>query len=226
MDWSLAMERNREALHRIVLALFAMIGLAEGVSVERLPWPLYRAVLALLRPAEAAVRRLIVVAARGMVVKPPAVRAAPTGPIIIGTGGGRVSFRLHDPRRASWNRGHPGRGPEPRIRVFDGGFDPRVALLLTQARPAPAPEQNNAVNAQNLCHRLAAIKGALEDLPRQARRYVRWRAKPFETRRPKLSSTLRSGAPPGFRKKPSHEVHAILSECQWLASTVPLSDTS
>ncbi len=56
MDWALAIERNRDALHRIVLVLFAMIGLAEGARVARLPWPLYRAVLALLRPANDAER--------------------------------------------------------------------------------------------------------------------------------------------------------------------------
>ncbi len=230
MDWALAIERNRDALQRIVLALFAMIGLAEGARVERLPWPLYRAVLALLRPAEAAVRRLIIVAARGMVMKAPAVHAVhavPARPIITGKGGGRVPFRLHDPRqRASCNRGHPTRGPEPRIHVFEGGFDPRVPLFQRQAIAALAPEQNTTAGAQPLCHRLLAIKGALEDLPRQARRYVRWRAKPIEARRPKLFSTLRPGAPPGFNRKPSHEVHEILSECHWLASTVLVPDTS
>ena len=69
MDWAKAIEHNRIPLIRIVAALFAMIGLGEGGAVERLSWPLYRAVLRVLRPAESAVRRLIVVAARGIVVK-------------------------------------------------------------------------------------------------------------------------------------------------------------
>ena len=76
MDWALAIERNREPLLRIVATLFAMIGLAEGAAVERLSRPLYRAVLGVLRPAEAAVRRLIIVAAQGMVVKPRQRRPA------------------------------------------------------------------------------------------------------------------------------------------------------
>jgi len=59
MDWALAIERNRQPLLRIVAALFAMIGLTETGAVERLSRPVYRAVLGVLRPAEAAVRRLI-----------------------------------------------------------------------------------------------------------------------------------------------------------------------
>ena len=64
MNMSLAIERNRKPLLRIVATLFAMIGLVEGATVERLSSPVYRAVLRVLRPAESAVRRLIVVAAR------------------------------------------------------------------------------------------------------------------------------------------------------------------
>jgi hypothetical protein len=225
MDWTLAINRNRDALQQIVLALFAMIGLSEDARLERLPAPLYRAVLALLRPAEAAVRRLIVVAARGLVVKAPAVRAAPPGPIVRGKGEGRISFRLHDPRpRLFLNRSHRRRGPEPRIHFF-GGFDPRVPLFRTQVQILPsAPEPDTTVRARPLCWRLMAIKGALEDLPRQARRYVRWLARPLEKRRPSLFSTLRPGAPPGLHRKPGHEVHQILSECHWLARNLP--DTS
>ena len=77
MDWALAIERNREPLLRIVAALFAMIGLGEGGAVLRLPQPLHRAALGVLRPAEAAVRRLIAVAARGMAVKPHPTRPVP-----------------------------------------------------------------------------------------------------------------------------------------------------
>jgi hypothetical protein len=84
MDWPLAIERNREPLLRIVATLFAMIGLTETAAVERLSRPVYRAVLGVLRPAEAAVRRLIVIAAQGMVVKPSPIRPAPAGLAILG----------------------------------------------------------------------------------------------------------------------------------------------
>jgi hypothetical protein len=235
MDWALAIERNREPLVRIVAALFAMIGLGEGGAVERLSWPVYRAVLGVLRPAEAAVRRLVIVAAQGMAVKLSPVRPAPAGLKIAGKGGARISFQLFDPRkRFDGVNGRRRKGPriEPRIRFIDLDFDPRVPLFLRPGYvpPAPAPAAasapDNTVHAGPLCRRLAAIKLALEDLPRQARRYARWRARPFEARRPKLASTLRPGAPPGFRKRSTHEVQAILAECHWLARTVPGPDTS
>src|SRR5262245_39021501 len=79
MNWDLAIERNREPLLRIVAALFTMIGLSEAGAIERLSRPVYRAVLLVLRPAEAAVRRLVIVAARGKVVKPSPMRPAPGG---------------------------------------------------------------------------------------------------------------------------------------------------
>ena len=56
MDWALAIERNRQPLLRIVTILCSMIGLGEGSFVARVSRPLHRAVLAVLRPAEAAVR--------------------------------------------------------------------------------------------------------------------------------------------------------------------------
>src|SRR5262245_9002547 len=231
MNWDLAIERNREPLLRIVAALFTMIGLSEAGAVERLSRPVYRAVLLVLRPAEAAVRRLVMVAARGMVVKPSPVRPAPAGLSISGKGGARVSFRLFDPRkRFDRAYGRPSRGPrpQPRIRFMDVGFDPRIPLFR-QPQPVPAaqaPKKDDTVNAKPLCRRLAAIKLALDDLPRQARRYARLRARPIEARRPRLASPLRPGRPPGHRKRQTHEVDEILKECHWLARTVPLPNTS
>jgi hypothetical protein len=233
MDWAFAIERNREPLRRIVAALFAMIGLTENGAVERLSRPLYRAVLGVLRPAEAAVRRLIVVAARAMVVKPRQHRPAPAGLTISGKGQGRVSFQLFDPRQpfdTAYSRRDMGRKSEPRIRFIDMAFDPRIALFR-QPRPAPAPQvdesvADDTVNAGPLCRRLAAIRCALEDLPRQARRLARWRARPIEARRPRLSTPLRLGSPPGHRKRQTHEVDEILNECHWLARNGPEPGTS
>jgi hypothetical protein len=229
MDWDLAIERNREPLLRIVATLFAMIGLTEAGAVERLSRPVYRAVLLVLRPAEAAVRRLVIVAARGMVVKPSPVRSAPVGLTIAGTGGARVSFQLYDPRRrfdGSNDRRYP--VSQPRIRFIDVAFDPRIPLFR-QPQPAPAAQasqEDDTVNAKPLCRRLAAIKRALDDLPRQARRFARWRARPIEARRPRFSTPLRLGSPPGRRSRPTHEVHEILNECHWLARNVPVPDTT
>ena len=58
-DWDLAIKRNSEALNGIVAELFAMLGLA-GDAVRRIPRSLHSAVLHVLRPAESAVRRLII----------------------------------------------------------------------------------------------------------------------------------------------------------------------
>jgi hypothetical protein len=102
MDWSVAIEKNREALKRVLAMLVAMAGLGglssplagedgsawrgkaeplaepgEGYfsgSRATLPRHLHRAVLRLLRPAESAARRLVIAAARGMVVELPPPR--------------------------------------------------------------------------------------------------------------------------------------------------------
>jgi hypothetical protein len=66
MNWNAAIEKNREALKRVLAMLVAMAG-----SGATLPRHLHRKVLRLLRPAEAAARRLIVVAACGLVVTLP-----------------------------------------------------------------------------------------------------------------------------------------------------------
>ena len=63
MDWAKAITRNSEALKGIIEALFAMLGLAGDVTVGRIPRPLHTAALRILRPAESAVRRLIIIAA-------------------------------------------------------------------------------------------------------------------------------------------------------------------
>jgi hypothetical protein len=99
MDWDLAIKRNREALKGIVEALFAMLGLDGTETVGRIPHRLHRAVLRVLRPAESAVRRLIVVAARGLVVKVAPARPMPKGHRIGKSSGlSRPAFKLCDKR--------------------------------------------------------------------------------------------------------------------------------
>jgi hypothetical protein len=233
MDWAMAIERNRQPLLRIVAVLCSMIGLGERGSVARVSRPVYRAVLAVLRPAEAAVRRLILVMARGMVATSKARRPFPAGRIASSAKGqGRVSFQLFDPRR-NLSGDHRGRGAgasgNPRIRIIDVSFDPRIPLFRPIHQHSPEAvdlEEDHTVNAGALCRRLAAIRAALDDLPRQAKRYARWKAKPLETRRPKRLTSLRSGPPPGLRRKPFREVDEILAECHWLARHAAATDTS
>src|SRR3954471_13942382 len=101
MDWGKAIAINQAALIRIISALIAMAGLSEGAKL-RLEQPVYRAVLKVLRPAEAAVRRLIVIAARGVKGELPMPRPFPKG---LTAAGARVSFQLLDAR----GRYHPAR---------------------------------------------------------------------------------------------------------------------
>ena len=82
MDWDLAMKRNGDALKGIIAVLFALLGLDGTEAASRIPRSLHSAVLSVLRPAESAVRRLIVIAARGVVVTLAPSRPMPAGKVI------------------------------------------------------------------------------------------------------------------------------------------------
>jgi hypothetical protein len=254
MDWDYAIERHRESLLTVVAALFARIGLAEGGMVERLSRPLYRKVLGRVKAAEAAVRRLIIVAARNIKVEPRPKRPVSKGVFRSRKGtfqskeSGKTnsgerksrppSFPLCDPQRRSdfgqsRRRRRKYNGPEPRVRVLD--YDPRIPWFLRGPDPTHAPAsvvekkkavKDGMVNATRLCHRLFALIRALTNIEREAKRYARFIAKPVEERRPKRERALRYGWPPGYRSKPTDEVHRILKECHWLISELPKPDTS
>ena len=220
MDWARAIERNSEALNRIVAALFAMLGLDGVAPVGRIPQPLHRAVLRVLWPAESAVRRLIVIAARGLVVKLAASRPMPAGPIGKGEHS-PPSFQLFDQRKnfeALRQHGRRFTRNPPRIHFFP--YD-----TLSPARP-PVPPSDGLANAERISRRLQALKAALEDLPRQARRLARWRVRRENAKAPKFTSPLRPGPPPGHRKKKAHEVELVLTECHGLAWDALKPDTS
>ncbi len=234
MDWDLAIKRNSEALVEIVADLFAMLGLvALTDTVSRLPWPTYRAVLRILRPAESALRRLIVVAARGLVVKPAVSRPIPAG--TKGTRKGRcqrsASFQLFDPpTRIVLPRRRIPKRPGPRIHMFNA--DNELVTIWPPPRPAtsPAPARTKSadgmVSAARLIRRLEALEAALQDLPRQARRLVRWRMRQETSQSPSFKSPLRPGHPPGHRRRKIHEVDELLGECDWLACHAMMPDTS
>jgi hypothetical protein len=227
MDWDLAIKRNSEALIGIVAALFAMLGLAGAEMAARIPQDLYRAVLRLLRPAESAVRRLIVIAARNVVVKLAPSRPMLAGKVIGKGGNSRPSFQLFDPRK-NFNSPHRRAFSRigPRIHFFP--YDPRVVALFPAPRPVaePPPPPDGLVNAQRLSRRLQALKSALDDLPRQAQRLARWRLRREKAPSPKFRSPLRPGRPPGHRRKPTHEVDEILIECHGVAFDALKPDTS
>ena len=230
MDWAKAIAINQAALIRIVAALIVMAGLAgDGVRL-RLDGSTYRAVLRVLRPAEAAVRRLIVIAAKGLEAKLPPRRPFPKGLALAGTRAGRRSFQLFDARERF------GRAPrtrasakaEPRMFIYDSSplvplFQRRPAAI---AVPEPEPEPDGTVEALRLSRRLQAIKLALDDLPRQARRLARWQAKRDRMAGAKSTSPLRRGRPPGHRKEPRDEIDWVLRECHALARDALAADTS
>ncbi len=216
MDWPLAIDRNREALRRIVAALFVLAGLADGRSLSKLPRRLYAAVMLVLLPAESAVRRLIVIAARGLVLKPRAPRPLPEGlPAFSAAGALRTpAFCLLDPLK-QFSLDDFDNNALPRF-SFDSAFDPAFDMPQFSSPDGP-------VEAAQLFRRLRALRNALNSLPRQARRLARWQARrgvllqrkgPFQ---PMRMSAMRPGPPPGRRLRALHEVDDVLRECHGLA---------
>ncbi|NMG42047.1 hypothetical protein GRZ55_22770 [Chelativorans sp. ZYF759] len=168
-----------------------------------LPRLLWRAILALLRPAESAARRLIIAAAKGLTVPPPRPgqpkpRPKPIEPLLrrlgiavmmapanatrdgISSLAKRIpTFPLFDPPRrlALHGRRRPTVPPHaaPRIVV------PGVTELH---RLPPPPSSDDRISATRLTQRLAALAAALDDLPGQARRFARWQARRQTARLP------------------------------------------
>jgi hypothetical protein len=230
MDWDLAIKRKSEALRGIIDVLFALLGLDGTEAASRIPKSLHSAVLGVLRPAESAVRRLIVIAARGLVVKLAPSRPMPKGKVIGKGGESRLpAFKLADTRKyipeLSQRRVKYAKHP-PRILFL--GPDSRIDDLWPRPQPAaqPAPPTDGRVSALRLHRRLQALKSALGDLPRQARRMARWRQRREAMPGPKFTSPLRPGPPPGHRKRHIHPVDDILADCHWLAWEALKPDTS
>jgi len=236
IDWTGAMDRNREALLRVVDALFAMVGLVEGRGLgsdprtATLPRCTRNAVLRILRPAEAAVRRLILIAARGVkaTVRPPDRKARNRHRVIRGP---RIKSGSDAPRSATRSTADtvPSLPLVDYLKRFDFGPPrrrpkgvPRISVIgVTEPRPIPGialPSPDDELDAARICRRLRALKRALDDLPGQAKRFARWRARRDAglLRSPRLSP-LRPGWPPGFRKRPVHEIDHVLRECHALA---------
>ena len=269
MDWNAAIEHHRAALTRILAMLVAMAGLRNeqtaitGQQPEpvqsavgptdcpspiadrpTLPRHLHRAVLRLLRPAEAAVRRLVIVVARGLVVTPQAPRrGTPTpppsrfawspSPASQGRNLGRgrpqmLALPLFDPL-PRWRPRRPVASGVPRISV------PGIAAPF----PVPAPPSPlDPLDATRLALRLAALARTLDDLPVAARRFALWQARIAVPAPPRNNGDaagrqaktrtrvrriwpLRPGRPHGQRparsRAPAHPVHTVLDDVHGLA---------
>ena len=207
MDWTRAIEVNRLALTKVVAEIYALLGIVSGFTIERM-----------LRPAESALRRLIVIAAHGLVVKLKAVRAMPKGLVIIRKGNGRKSFQLFDPRK---NFGFS--TPENKLVVIvktyaQNPYNPFDQMYWSKPK-APT-------NTDRFARRLTAFEKALETIPAQAIRLVRWQAKREAMKNVKFTNPLRPGRPPGHRAKPERDVDYILKECHGLAWDVAFKNSS
>ena len=238
MDWNFAIERHRLPLLGLVRALCAEIGLTEGGTVERVPKPVHRYVLRILRTAESAVRRLIVAAARNIVVEPREPRPAkprqkPSAkPKADGEAKPRRKrrplFNLFDTLKRFGRRFRKKRrGPEPHVHSIESFFRQKEAEIAA-AQAKQKVVDDGMVNAAPLIRRLMACADALQDIPGHAMRLAQWQARPKEERRPERWSPLRPGRPPGYRRRAIHEVDEILKECDWLARLghPELDDTS
>ncbi|QKV19908.1 hypothetical protein [Oricola thermophila] len=197
-DWKRAVERNLDDLLRIVARLFLLAGIRTGRSLVFLPRALRSRVLSILRPAEFAARRLIVMAAckleRDVTLSPerPDQRRGPDGgdPSARQTGHGteeehepadaelldlyrdRPSFQLFDP----WKRYAPF--------LFDvTGLEGPFGHVFVEYDedggdwPGPDRDPDELVDARGLSRRIRALALALDDLDGQAARLARWKAR-------------------------------------------------
>ena len=216
-----ALDLHKTALARIVAGLFALLGLTENAVLGRIPLELHRTIRRVLRPAESAVRRLIVVMAMFVNVNAAPARARPMPKNIVRTGQGkaRISFRLFDPRQCFFQKRRKPKpaGAGPRIAIFSDG-----AYRTISFAPPPKPPSDGLENSAHLVHRLRALQAALDDLPAQAKRLVRVLARRQNIPHLSLRTPLRPGRPPGHRQKPAQEIDHLLRECEWLArNTLP-----
>ena len=231
MDWQGAIEKNREALRRVLAMLVAMAGMGADAPAT-LPRRIHRAVLRLLRPAESATRRLIVIAARRVTAPPPRPRHRKprrTGTAFI-TRPGRTGILLpHSMRPRPAPRFYtlplldalprPGRVRRP-VQVAV----PRISFpgFTTPHPVAPRhpPMAWDPIDAGRLRQRVAAIASVLDDLPRHALRLARWRARRDAAHalgKAHRLRPIRPGPAPGWKRRPTHEVHDVLTVLHGLA---------
>jgi hypothetical protein len=248
-DGTAAIERNTTALRRVLAGIVGMARLegqfsvipqqsapphdaavaARGKPSPTLPRYLYLAVLRLLRPAESAARRLIIAAARTLVAtlsprrpvsapvhQPGGVPLPPCNP---GSALHPSRFPLLDPPRYPTRWRKPVSSSVPRI---------CVPGLTERHRLPPPPSPGDPIDATRLARRIAALVAVLGDLPGQARRFARWRARRAARLQAKDGARparrlwpLRFGRPPGSRsgshRHDGSEIDGILAHTHSVA---------
>jgi hypothetical protein len=226
MDWQRAITRNREALTAIIMALINSLGVAgltsplrgeavrrtgEGASAYSLPIHIYTRALAIIRPAESAVRRLIMIAALQLAQNKFRARLT----------------RACYPNFASFAQSKADHVPtfnliDP-LKSF-GEETPDFEVLGTNYHQSleshDAPSTTTRITAITLGRRLLALKHALDTLPKQAKRLARWYAQrdaALQNLSPHRLSPLRPGTPVGLPRRKRSEVQDVLLECHLLA---------
>ena len=216
LDWTKAIAINRAALARIVDEIFALLELALTGKVANLPRMVQVAALRQLRPAEAALRRLIVILARDVKLALPPHRPMPQGLVIGRKASSPMGFRPYDLRKRFRQTASAAKEPRgPQVHFF--GAAPLIPVLQA---PTAQVQRATSSNLVQLCRRFEALKLALETLPRQAKRLVRWRLRRTAKTDAKFTSPLRPGKPPGHQQRPVLEVDHLLRACHGLASDV------
>jgi hypothetical protein len=205
INWDRAIERNRDALLRIVAMLFALAGLNENATTATLPRRLRSRLIRILRPAESATRRLIVVASRCLVVEIPRSpsragrqfaradrKRCATGWVIIDRPGDPVesreippakttaaipAFPLLDPLKRFDVTRRRYATTIPRVRSLCDDWSVPVYMQRSEPLAKPVPTPDDEIDATRLCRRLISLKRTLDDLDGQAKRLARWKAK-------------------------------------------------
>jgi hypothetical protein len=215
MDWDDIIERNSEKLVAFLTELFVMAGFGRG-GTAMLPRHVCRALLILLRPCESAVRQLIIIAARGLVVTfraGGASRAFPAGLVLKRDAERVAAFCLIDPLKRFAPEGFEwGKEEEqvlPRISV-PGLFDPVFAS------PKPLASGDDLISPTAIRRRLIALRHALDHLPRHASRLARWRAR-RDLRKAGRMTPFRPGFAPGYHRTNQRGIDAILGDCHYFA---------
>jgi hypothetical protein len=242
-NWKRAVERYSDELSEIVAELIVMAGLQGVAFVDTLPRRLYFRILSILRPAEYAARRIILMAACKLewdiriveAKKGRSLRSSLTSPPWGSEGRVETSARSE-----SEGQGHR----VPAFDLFDpakdyGKFflsDAEYAALIKareEARYLPVPyhSPDEPVNAISLSRRIRALADAMQNIDRYAIRLARWKArhmpngtkagavglKHTSLRSLSRCQPMRIGQPPGWKKHPETAIEEVVKDTHILA---------
>ncbi len=242
-------ERHRTTLLGLLALIFVYAGLADDIGsaaadtgrvrhaleASREAWTLPRRIcrrlLSLLRPVEAATRRLIVVLASGLPIPKPRAAGHPATQPAQGAGDASIQVRGGGSAGAPGDgEAHPTQAPLPlfaladREKRYEWFFSGKPHGAGWQG-PSPALPGDDELDVTGILRRIAALARALDDLPGEAQRLARWRSRRLHARaagRRVCLSPLRIGRPPGSLPlgapgRARREEHHLLSETHALA---------